>query len=107
VPQNGDELLESPQFVNVIDGFGKEELLYGEHEPEERNSPASLGYALQRLHMLTRAGKPAFVVEYTTNPDLAASILKEIRQLGFIGHVANRDLTTLSSPVAGCARPDC
>jgi cysteinyl-tRNA synthetase len=107
IPQNGDELLDNPHFVGVIDGFGKEELLHGEQAVDQRNTPASIDYSIQRLRHLTRAGKPALVVEYTTSHELSASELKEIKQLGFVGHVANRDLSTLASPVAGCVQPDC
>ncbi len=107
IPQNGDELLENPRFLSVIDGFGKEELLYGERETQQRNTALSIGYSVANLRRLTRLHKPAFVVEYTTDPMLAATALREIRKLGFIGHVANRELNTLASPVTGCVQPDC
>ena len=38
IPQNGDGLLGSPQFLRTIDGFGREDLLYNEREQGARNS---------------------------------------------------------------------
>ena len=56
--------------------------------------------------MVTRAGKPVLIVEYLKNPETAASALREIKNFGFVGYIANRDLKTLSPPVVGCGRPD-
>jgi cysteinyl-tRNA synthetase len=107
IPQNGDGLLGSLQFRGVIDGFAREDLLYGEKQPEIRNAPQSITESLKRLRWLAAEGKPVFVIEYTANPDLAGKMLQEIRQLGFVGYVAKRDLKTLSPPAFGCGQPDC
>jgi hypothetical protein len=34
-------------------------------------------------------------------------LLREIRELGFVGYAAQRDLKTLSPPAFGCGQPDC
>lgn len=107
IPQNGDGLLGSPQFLRTIDGFGREDLLYSEKQPEVRNTARSIAESVRRLKPLVMTGKPVFVIEYTSNLELAAAMLREIRQLGYIGYIANRDLKTLSPPVLGCGRPDC
>jgi cysteinyl-tRNA synthetase, unknown class len=107
VPQNGDGLLGNPQFRSVIDGFAREDLLYGEKMQELRNTPQSVGESVKRLRSVTTEGKPVFVIEYTADAELAAHMLREIRELGFIGYVANRDLKTLSPPAFGCGQPDC
>jgi hypothetical protein len=68
-------------------------------------SSASLNAVdVDRLGLL---GKPILVIEYTSNPELALSMLREIRELGFVGYVASRDLKTLSPPACGCGQPDC
>ena len=107
IPQNGDELLDDPRFVETIDGFGREDLLYGETDTELRNTHGSIAEAVRRMRHLTVAGKPVLVIEYTGNPQLAASMLREIKALGFVGYVAGRDLKTLSPSAFGCGQPDC
>src|SRR5262245_16592553 len=42
IAQNGDGLLGNPKFLRTIDGFAREDLLYGEKEPEARNSQRSI-----------------------------------------------------------------
>ncbi len=107
MPQNGDALLSDAGYVRSIDGFAREDLLYSEKAAEVRNSNASIRDSTRRLQWAVAAGKPVFVVEYTSNPQLAASMLREIRQLGFVGYVADRDLKALSPPAFGCGQPDC
>jgi cysteinyl-tRNA synthetase len=107
IPQNGDALLANPKFREVIDGFSREDLLYGEHRTEERNAPQSIADSIERLRPVVAAGKPVFVIEYTANAELGGSLLKEIHDLGFIGYIASRDLRRLSPPVFGCGQPDC
>ena len=107
IAQNGDGLLGNPKFLRTIDGFAREDLLYGEKEPDARNSQRSIAETVRRLRPLVAAGVPVFVVEYTTSPELAASMLREIRELGLIGYIAGRELKSLSLPAFGCGQPDC
>jgi cysteinyl-tRNA synthetase len=107
VPQNGDGLLGDPKFVAMIDGFAREDLLYSENEQDQRNSSRSIADSVRRLRPVVAAGKPVLVVEYTADPELGASLLREIRELGYIGYIAGRELKTLSPPVFGCGQPDC
>ena len=107
IPQNGDGLLDNPQFVETIDGFGREDLLYGETGSELRNTKDSIAETVRRMRHLIAAGKPVLVIEYTSNPQLALSMLREIKALGFLGYVAGRDLKALSPPAFGCGQPDC
>jgi len=107
IPQNGDDLLANSSFAGVIDGFAREDLLYSERDPDERNTQRSIADSIRRFRPLVNAGKPVFVVEYTTSADLAAAMLREIKELGFIGYVAGRDLNRLSPPTFGCGQPDC
>jgi len=107
IPQNGDDLLGNSSFAGVIDGFAREDLLYSERDPDERNTQRSIADSIRRYRPLVNAGKPVFVVEYTTSADLAAAMLREIKEIGFIGYVAGRDLNRLSPPTFGCGQPDC
>jgi cysteinyl-tRNA synthetase, unknown class len=107
IPQNGDDLLVNPGFAGVIDGFAREDLLYSEKDPDVRNTQRSIAASVRRFRPLVTAGKPVLVVEYTTSTELAAAMLREIKELGFIGYVAGRDLNRLSPPTFGCGQPDC
>jgi len=107
IAQNGDGLLGNPKFLRTIDGFAREDLLYGEKEPDARNSQRSIAETVRRLRPLVAAGVPVFVVEYTTSRELAASMLREIRELGLIGYIGGRELKSLSPPAFGCGQPDC
>ncbi len=107
VPQNGDDLLRNRRFLRVIDGFGREDLLYGEAQPDVRNTHKSIADSVRQLRPLVAAGKPVLVVEYTADRELAAAMLREIRDLGYVGYVADRELKTLSPPAFGCGQPDC
>jgi cysteinyl-tRNA synthetase, unknown class len=107
IAQNGDGLLGNPKFLRTIDGFAREDLLYGEKDPDARNSQRSITDTVRRLRPLVAAGVPVFVVEYTTSPQLAASMLRELRELGLIGYIAGRELKSLSPPAFGCGQPDC
>jgi len=107
IAQNADGLLGQPRFLRAIDGFAREDLLYGEKEPEARNSQRSIAESARRLRPLVAAGVPVFIVEYTSNPDLAAAMLREIRGFGYVGYIARRDLRSLSPPAFGCGQPDC
>jgi endo-alpha-1,4-polygalactosaminidase (GH114 family) len=59
------------------------------------------------MRSVMAAGKPVLVIEYTRDTQLAAAMLREIRELGFIGYVAARELKWLSPPTFGCGRPGC
>jgi cysteinyl-tRNA synthetase len=107
IPQNADELLTYPGYVGMIDGAAREELLYGEENRGARNPADNILDTVERLRRVTRAGKPVLIVEYTSKPEQAVSALREIRDLGFVGYIAERDLKTLSPPVVGCGQPDC
>jgi cysteinyl-tRNA synthetase len=106
-PQNGDRLLENGGFLDLIDGFGREDLISGEHDDDVRNSPGSIRGSVRRLKTVTAAGKPVLVVEYTQKPERAAPMLDEIRSYGFIGYVTERKLKTLSPPTIGCGSANC
>ena len=107
VPQNGDELLEDPRLLPVIDGYAREDLLYSEDDEGVRNRPDSISESVTRLKTVTNAHKPVLVVEYPTRQELGASLLREIKSFGFVGYIADRALKTLSPPIDGCGQPDC
>src|ERR1700737_1918159 len=53
VPQNGEELLADKGYRAVIDGLGKEDLLFGESKDARANDAKSIAANVALLHLLT------------------------------------------------------
>ena len=92
VSQNGDALIPDPRFRRAIDGFAREDLLYGEETDGERNSADSIDESIRRLQMLAAEDKPVFVVEYPRDEEQAQTARREIAEQHFIGLMARREL---------------
>jgi cysteinyl-tRNA synthetase len=94
ISQNGDELLKKKKFRDIIDGFAREDLLFGEDDDGKPNKPASIKESVANLQLLTAKRKPVLVVEYPANDKQAAEARQKISALGFIAHTTGRDLDT-------------
>lgn len=92
VPQNGEGLLTEAAYRAVIDGLGKEDLLFGETKDKQRNSAASIRDNVARLKLLTAERKPVFVVEYLDAPQEIERARKQLEGYGFIPYFADRAL---------------
>lgn len=95
VPQNGEALLSDAAYRKVIDGIGKEDILYGETKDDKPNKPSSIAATVAKLKLLTAEGKPVFAVEYLDNPQEIASARKRLLQYGFVPHFADRALDNM------------
>jgi len=92
VPQNGEELLADKDYRAVINGAGKEDLLFGESKDSRPNDPQSIDANVKLLQLLTHAGKPVFAVEYLDSPEKIAAARKRLLGYGFIPYFADRAL---------------
>ena len=92
VPQNGEGLLTDAGYRAVIDGLGKEDLLYGEDKSQQPNDPESIKENVARLKLLTAAGKPVFAVEYLDAPREIEQARKRLLGYGFVPYFADRAL---------------
>ena len=92
VPQNGEDLLADKDYLAVIDGAGKEDLLFGESKNDRPNDPESIEANVKLLQLLTHAGKPVFAVEYLDSPEKIAAARKRLLGYGFIPYFADRAL---------------
>ncbi|MGE0038970.1 MAG: MJ1477/TM1410 family putative glycoside hydrolase [Xanthobacteraceae bacterium] len=95
VPQNGEALLSDGAYRVVIDGIGKEDILYGEDEDKKPNNPESIAHNVTQLKLLTAEGKPVFAVEYLDSPQRIAGARKRLLAYGFVPHFADRSLDNL------------
>ena len=92
VPQNAEELLADADYRAVIDGLGKEDLLYGETKDKQPNQPEQIEANVALLKRLTADRKPVFVVEYLDDPREIEAAKKRLLDYGFIPHFADRAL---------------
>jgi cysteinyl-tRNA synthetase len=95
VPQNGDALIANSKFRRAIDGFAREDLLYGENNNGERNAAGKIRETIRRLKTITAEGKPVLVVEYPRSDEQAKTARREISENNFIGLTAKRTLDRL------------
>lgn len=98
VPQNGEGILSDLRTLSIIDAFAREDLLYNEERGGGPNSPDDISDAVRKLDIVKRAGKPVLVVEYVSDPQLAAALQDQITDLGFVGYIAARSLRGLGPP---------
>jgi cysteinyl-tRNA synthetase, unknown class len=92
VPQNAEGLLVDQSYRTVIDGLGKEDLLYGEVKDKRPNSPESIAANVGSLKLLTGEGKPVFAVEYLDAPKEIEAAKRQLLRYGFVPYFADRAL---------------
>jgi cysteinyl-tRNA synthetase, unknown class len=93
VAQNAEELLTNAPYRAVIDGFAKEDLLYGLAGDGTRNDNDTIAASIALIKRLQREGKPALTVEYlATHQNEVNTALAEHIAHGFIPTVTTRAL---------------
>jgi cysteinyl-tRNA synthetase, unknown class len=100
VPQNGEELLTDAGYRRVIDGVGKEDLLFGEKGDGVPNAPDDSRHATALLDRVRAEGRPVFVVEYLSDSARQLAAARSLRELGFVPLFAERGLKLPPVPVA-------
>jgi cysteinyl-tRNA synthetase, unknown class len=95
VPQNGDELLDDSDYRAMIDGIGKESLLYGEETEKKPNPSAMVAARLERLKKVVAEGKTVLAVEYLDDPTDIAKARADLTASCFVPHFAERSLEAL------------
>jgi uncharacterized protein (TIGR01370 family) len=97
IPQNGESLLRSPEYVAVINAIGIESLLYSgkSANPTSAQSQTERG---DDLKFATAAGRPAFVVEYVKQASKVKNAIKQLRALGHVPYCGPKLLDELRAP---------
>lgn len=90
VMQNAEPLLERPELRAIIDGVGKEELLFGLDSAEKLNDREEVSWSRERLDLMKKDGKPVFVVEYLNDRAKIATAAEAARRLDYILYVADK-----------------
>ena len=92
IPQNAEDLLRERAYRRVIDGLGKESLLYGGEATDQRNKAREISSAMRGIKALLWDWKPVFAVEYVTTAELGKAAAKELRRLGVVPTFQHRSL---------------
>ncbi len=92
IAQNAEDLLRFKHYRRVIDGLGKEDLLYGGSGTGARNAPADIAWSYSRIKLLQRDRKPIFAVEYLVTRDAIAEAKLEMFKLGLVATNGHRSL---------------
>ncbi len=100
IGQNAEDLLDERRYRNIIDGLGKEDLLYGHDGTNVRNKPDAIRESLAHIRQLQWDYKPVFAVEYLSTPALIESTRKELSRYGIISTFAHRSLDGLDPTAA-------
>lgn len=95
IAQNADELLPEQRYRDVIDGLGREDLLYGVNGTNKRNPAGEIAIARRNLRYLLGDWKPVFAVEYLSVPALIESARRELEGLAIVPTFAHRSLDGL------------
>lgn len=97
VPQNAEELLAEPRYVNAVDAIAKEDLLLA--VTGEPNGPERVANSTTHLQRMIAAGKPVMAVEYTENPALQRSLYQALRAGGMLPYFGTRNLDRMLPPL--------
>lgn len=95
IGQNGEELLADPAYAGVIDGLGKEDLLYGVDGDGVANERSLVRASLDLIEPFQAGGKPMFLIEYLTDPAAIEAVRAAAQDLNaplFIGGRALDDV---------------
>lgn len=97
IPQNGEELLADPRYLEVVDGIGKEDLLFGDRGNDIANAPERVARAERNLAPARAANLPVLAVEYVREAGNRREAARQLAERGMLGYLGPRSLAYLGS----------
>jgi cysteinyl-tRNA synthetase len=96
IPQNAEELSENKDYLDAVDGIGKESVCYSGElgEKQVKNSPQDIKYTINLLNNFARANKLVLVVEYVSGEQYK-NALKIMNDNNFVCLSAEKELDKL------------
>jgi cysteinyl-tRNA synthetase, unknown class len=97
IPQNGESLLRSPEYLSAINGIGIESLLYTGNgmnlttDQSRTERIADIGFA-------TATNRPVFAIEYVKHSARVKNATAKLSELGYIPYFGPKLLDELRSP---------
>ena len=92
VPQNAEDLVANADYLNIIDGLGKEDWQFGLDGDGTRNPNKSISWSGQFLDRIAGTGKLVLATEYLDDPAVIRSAYQKARKRGFIPYATEREL---------------
>ena len=92
IPQNAESLLTDQSYRTLIDGLGKEDMLFGHSGTGQRNREQDILWSQDRLALLLRIYKPVFAVEYLTTKPAIEAARREMVGRGLVPTFQHRNL---------------
>ncbi|WP_416900126.1 MAG: MJ1477/TM1410 family putative glycoside hydrolase [Minwuia sp.] len=92
VPQNAADLLAYPEYLNVIDAQGQEDLFYGLDGPDTPNQKELVDWPMKHLQLALDAGKPVFLIEYPETRATVETVYKRGNEAGLVPYATVRGL---------------
>lgn len=93
-PQNGDELLQDDDYLNIVTGIGSENTYFADTDEEQDTDDTEAIEA--NLDLLVENGKLALVVDYATKQDNIDYMYETASSKDYIPYVTTIDLDELS-----------
>ncbi len=95
IAQNGERLLEYPEYVKTIDAIAKEDLFFGMDRDASRNPAGEILEARNDLDIAVKNSLLVLVVEYGLDEKQREEIIDHAKSKGYIPLVAVRELDRL------------
>ncbi len=86
-PQNGEALGVHPEYLEAIDGVGREDVWYNDNEPQP-DTNTTLGY----LKLFSDTGKQVIVIDYPSEEVLILDFCEKTKELGYVPYPCGREL---------------
>ncbi len=93
VPQNGEALSEYPEYMDAIDGIGREDVFFNGNQ---RQPPEGTVSAIESLTRMKTSGKFILVIEYPSIPKFQHEIKERCDMHGFLVYIGPRTLDDLA-----------
>lgn len=92
-PQNGEGLAANGDFVQTVNGIGKEDLWYNGNLIQSTEYTRE---AIKNLDVFKKAGKLVLTIEYPTENEKINSVFKNAAERGYVPYVTVRSLNALT-----------
>jgi len=96
VPQNVEELVDKEDYLQAIDGMGRENLWYIDNNLQNEDD---LSYALNYLKKVIDADKFVLAISYTAEKDKKCSFIEMAKAYEFIPYIGRKELDTIEATV--------
>ena len=92
-PQNGEGLSTHADYVQIVNGIGREDTWYNGNVSQPASATAAV---LNNLNVFQQAGKLVLVTDYVTNPKYIDDFYAKALAAGYVPYATVRNLDSLT-----------